>query len=729
MRSLLSQLLAIGPELAAFILTSPLLASHGAHAISPSLAPSPNLDISQLGRVAVVGDFNSISVYTYTGQNENFLTNNGSQALLSQYPNGAFASLAQSDAYINGMCEFKRDGKVLGVVVGGNFTSLGGVKAQSVALWNPDTDDVTPLPGINGPVSALYCDNDGGTVYVGGMFTASHSQNAMAWTTEWADLPFAGFNGPVMSITKNDAGNIVFGGGFDGLGNTTTKTMPNSQVINLAGGQISAEGSSDQADFQNPTNIICKTGDMDGPGNTWLLNDNRGGYWQGDYSFSFIPTMLRLYNTAYEGRGTKSFYIENMENGGNLALTYTDNDGKNQTCYENCPLPEGKTDAQDFYFTQPVGFDSFRLWIEEWYGDGGGLAGIEMFQDDIYSFAINEFNEPNCDGVSDAAFSTVQPASLWQRVRNTGSTSSDYLSADITDASQATDGTSVVFAPHIEQSGNYSITVYTPGCLADNSCGSRGMVNLTGSMTSDKPPVTTAISQNNDYDKYDQIYYGMVDVDSDTFSPAVTLAPLPDQPLPQTIVAQRVRFELMTTTGGLNGLYEYNPNKGTVDKDFSKSAIDSAGEDLDGGAIVNSVIFQGKKAFVGGDFNGNGLKNILMVNNNAKPLANGGLDGKVQSMYLTGSSLYVGGKFTNTGDGNNGGLGNVAMFDTDSEKWSALGAGVDGRVDSLVPMMLNVTIGHEEECITVNGNFQSVNAHGGKNAFDTTGFAVWVPSK
>lgn len=729
MRSLLSQLLAIGPELAAFILTLPLLGSKGAYAITPALAPSPNLDLSQLGRVAVAGDFDSISVYTYVGQNEDFLVSNGSQALLTQYPNGAFASLALSDATIETMCQFERNGKFEGVVVGGNFTSLGGVKAQSVAFFDPGTDSVTPLPGLNGPVSMVYCDNDAGTVYVGGMFTASHSQNAMAWTTEWKDLPFSGFNGPVNSITKNAAGNIVFGGSFDGLGNTTTKVTPNGQVVNLAGGDISAVGSSSDTGFSDPKNIICKTG-QDGPGNTWLLEDHRGGYWQGDYSFGFTPTQLRLYNTKYQGRGTKSFYFENLVDGGILEFTYPDGNGQNQTCSAVCPLPQDNTDAQDFFFTQPIGFASFRLWIKDWYGDGGGLAGIEMFQDDIYSFAVNDFNEPTCDGVSNAAFSTVSPPDgLWIRVANNGSTSSDYLSAYLTDESQATPGTSVVFAPHIEQFGNYSITVYTPGCIADDSCRTRGMVNLTGLMTSEKPPVTATISQTNDFDKYDQIYIGPVDVSSESFSPTVTLAPLANQPLPQTIVAQRVHFELMTTTGGLNGLYEYNPNKATVSTDFSNSAIDSAGQDLGSGALVNTIIWEGDQGYVGGKFSGDGFSNILSISDKAEALPNGGLNAKVQTMYLAGSMLYVGGSFTNTHDNSIEGLQNVAAFDSDNNKWVALGAGVDGSVSNIVPITINITTGDLEDCITVNGDFSSVNAYGGNDAFSAEGFAIWVPSK
>ncbi|KAI6862129.1 hypothetical protein KC318_g20837, partial [Hortaea werneckii] len=210
MRSLLSQLLAVGPELATFILTTPLLSSQGAYAQDQNTVPSPNLNLNDLGRVAIGGDFDSISLYTYEGQSEEAFNSNGSQSLLTRYPNGDFRSLSMADAYITTMCPFvQQDGSLAGVVVGGNFTSLGGVEAQGIALWNPNTTEITALPGLSGKVNAVYCDDESGTVYVGGSFMGANSTNALAWTSGWNNLPFAGFNGPVTSIAKNEAGRIV----------------------------------------------------------------------------------------------------------------------------------------------------------------------------------------------------------------------------------------------------------------------------------------------------------------------------------------------------------------------------------------------------------------------------------------------------------------------------------------------------------------------------------------
>nr|POE49457.1 polarized growth protein rax2 [Quercus suber] len=729
MRSLVTQLLAVGPELTTFILASMLLTSRGANAMTASTMPSPALDLSQLGRVALAGDFDSISLYDYAGQNEDVFSTNGSQSLLTRYPSGAFQAIAMTDGNIAAMCPFvQKDGTLAGVVVGGNFTSLGGVQAAAIALWNPDTNAITALPGLSGKVSALYCDATAGIVYVGGSFIGANSTNAMAWTTGWTNLPFEGFNGPVSSISKNAAGNIVFGGQFVGLGNTTTPKARDGQVINLASGNITSFSTSSTAGFDNATNIICKTAAQDGPGNTWLLADNTPGYWQGEYSFGFIPTKIRLYNTNQDGRGTKTWYFEDLNSGGILNMSYVDTDGLAQSCSSQCPLPQSNTTSQDFHFSPTVGLSQFRIQIVEWYGSGGGLAGIELFQDDIYSFAVNDFNEPRCDDVSTGSSSTATPVQAWQRRSNVGSTSSDYLSANITQASQLNSSTNIIFTPDIKQSGNYSITMYTPGCVQDGSCDHRGEVNITGTMTTNDGAVTATLFQTNDYDKFDQIYYGYVDVDTDTFKPAVTLSPIAGQTVPLTVVAGRVRFELISSTGGLNGLFEYDPNDAIVGTDFSSSAIDAAGAALSASAVVNAVVSYNNVTIAAGNFTGAGISNVMSIGSNATALPGGGLNSNVQTMYLANDTLYFGGNFTSTAD-KSVNLSNVATFDLKGNQWAALGAGVGGAVSSIIPLSLNVTAGSPETCLTINGDFTSVNAYNDNTSYTAAGFAVWVPSR
>ncbi len=350
---------------------------------------SPNLDLSQLGRVALTGDFDAISLYTYQEQTENSFITNGSQSLIAQLPNGNYAPSATADAYIKDMCPFvMTNGTLAGVIIGGNFTSLGGNEAQGVALYDPNSSKITPLPGLSGQVSAIFCDRDTNRVYVGGGFKGGNSTNAIAWVAmgAWATLPFAGFNGPVNAISKAANGNIIFGGSFTGLGNTTIPNKKDQQVINLSSANITAGSSSSAKGFEDPRNIVCKSTGQDAPGSTWLIQDRSPGFWRADLQFEFEPTMLRVRNTHQEGRGTKTFRfttffpLQGLQ--GIMNFTFTDPEtGKEALCDARCPLSSSPSvEYQDFHFVNTVGMSSFRIDVSDWYGKGGGLNGIELFQ-------------------------------------------------------------------------------------------------------------------------------------------------------------------------------------------------------------------------------------------------------------------------------------------------------------------------------------------------------------
>ena len=293
---------------------------------------------------------------------------------------------------------------------------------------------------------------------------------------------------------------------------------------------------------------------------------------------------------------------------------------------------------------------------------------------------------------------------------------------------------SVVFKPDIKQKGNYSVTVYTPGCLQDNSCGSRGIANVTGIFTENAKPIPPQqIFQTNYYDKYDPIYSGPVDINSDSFRPSVTLTPYTQQDNGILLVAQRVRFENITnSTGGLNGLFEFDPIHKDLETDFSKSAIDQAGIELESGAVVTVLAVIGGVSYVGGNLSDTikGLKNIFSITDgNATALQNGGLNAQVSALQAFGNLLYVGGNFTDTVNGSVAGLNNLAAYDTAANSWLALGSGVRGQVNTIVPVELNVTESQPETCITINGNFDQLEAFGSSPAVAVQGFGVWVPSR
>ncbi|KAL8872991.1 MAG: hypothetical protein Q9174_001478 [Haloplaca sp. 1 TL-2023] len=700
----------------------------------------PKINLDQLGRVALTGDFDSISLYTYEQQSENAFSTNGSQSLITQLPNGDFTAAATADAYIKTMCPFvMQNGEMAGIVVGGNFTSLGGIEAQGVAMYDPATSEISPLPGLLGKVSAVYCDQDSNTVYVGGDFKGADSTNAVAWVgmSGWANLPFAGFNGPVDTIAKAPNGNIIFGGTFTGLGNTTAPQRKDQQTINLSSAKITGTATTDADGFNDPKNILCKspTSNPDGPGSTWLLEDDTAGSWRADLNFGFQPTKLRLWNTHQDGRGTKEFRFTAFPLNGIMNMTYRDPVTQVQTPCDasgaRCPLSDNTSmPFQDFEFYNRVGMDAFQIDISDWYGDGGGLNGIELLQDDIYAYAIPDLNEPAC---AEARFpSNSTPTGPWTTVPS-GQSQSQYLVADLATNDVQSGQASVVFKPNIKQKGNYSVTVYTPGCLQDNSCSSRGIANVTGIFTEGGAPIPPQqIFQTNDYDKYDQIYYGPVDVNSDSFRSTVTLTPYTQQDKSIALVAQRVRYAPTNYTGGLNGIFEFDPREGTTLTDFSKSAFDQAGMDLQPDAIVTSLAVIGGISYVGGNLtatNGD-YKNIFSITDgNATSLPNGGLNAPIATFQIYGDLLYIGGNFTDTATDSTPGLNNFAAYDTVNQAWVALGSGVRGRVNTIVPIELNVTEDQLETCITVNGDFDQIEAFGSSSAVAVQGFGVWVPSR
>ena len=278
--------------------------------------------------------------------------------------------------------------------------------------------------------------------------------------------------------------------------------------------------------------------------------------------------------------------------------------------------------------------------------------------------------------------------------------------------------------------------MFTPGCIQDNTCDTRGIVNVTGTYTATSTPgilTQTTIYQTNNYDKYDIIYQGPVDANSDSFRPTVTLAPLSGQKDGVTLVAQRVQFNITgSTTGGLNGLYEFNPNANTTESNYSSSVIDSAGIGLGAGATITAIQVLNNAMYVGGNFSNQdvGFKNIFSIGGgNSTALPNGGLNAEVSTMVPYADLLFIGGNFTNTVNGSVPGLNNIAIFNTTSQTWEALGAGVSGAVDSVVTLRVNITTNEPEVCLSVNGFFDHILAINSSKAVPVAGFAIWVPTQ
>ncbi|KAI0176354.1 cortical protein marker for cell polarity-domain-containing protein [Hypoxylon sp. FL1284] len=721
------------PMSSSWLLVLTSLASFS-RAITFNSIPDASLDTSQLGRVGIAGDFSGISLYQYEGQTEQPSNTNGSEQLLARLPNGAFQSLLEADASIQTMCVFQGQ-----VILGGNFTSLGGVQSPGIASFDPDTSKVTQIANLSGQVNSLLCDDSAGKVYVGGSFRAVDSTNAITWLASkaWASLPFAGFNGPVTSIAKAPSGNIIFGGSFTGLGNTSTPSTPDGQVINLSTATIEADQSTSAAGFSDPSNIVCQTGGVDGAGSTWLLEDSTPGAFRATFNVGFEPTKLRLYNTHQDGRGTKTWRFTAQPINGILNFTYIDPaTNQNLTCTSECPLSDDPSvKFQDFHFVNTIGMNGFRIDVSAWYGNGGGLDGIQLFQNDIFAYAVNDLNEPSCANTTTPSKATT--TGTWT-VTPSGQSNSQYLSARLPKPVDA-DAASVVLYPDIKESGEYIIKLYTPGCLQDNTCLSRGQVSVSGTLSSsgvNQTMPTKVLFQTNEFEKYDQLHIGSVDASSDSFRPSITMTPVAGQSdsIPGddfVMVAQRVGFELINSTGGLNSLFEYDPSQTSINSsDFSTSAFIKFGSTFTSNSAVASLVATNDRTFVGGNFTADNVRNIAAIDNDGQTVPlDGGLNGEVMSMYLSQDQLFVGGRFNNTQNGSTSGLANVAVYDSSSNEWTPLGAGVDGAVASIVPSTLNLSGSAAEDVITLTGDFTQLLAFGDNTAAEAKGFAVWVKSR
>lgn len=243
-------------------------------------------------------------------------------------------------------------------------------------------------------------------------------------------------------------------------------------------------------------------------------------------------------------------------------------------------------------------------------------------------------------------------------------------------------------------------------------------------------PIETEVFQTNDFDKYDLIYNGFVEGNSDSFRPTVTLTPSAGQDGGFQIVAQRVRFELLSSTGGLNGLYEFNPNEAVANTDFSASKVDEAGMNLTIGAQINQVAVQDGTTYVAGNFTATDFTNIFALeDNSATALPGGGLNGEISSLYLNGTSLFVGGNFTDTNNTDTEGLSNIAIYSIPDQTWVPLGAGVNGKVSKIVPILFNVTTNQPENVVAVTGDFDQVLPFGDTDGSAVQGLAIWVPSR
>ncbi|ORX46775.1 hypothetical protein DM01DRAFT_1327525 [Hesseltinella vesiculosa] len=682
----------------------------------------PTLDTSQVGQFGLIGQFAGVSPFSNSLQS----ANPADAAAFIRDPSSLFLSLLQGPGQLYDSCLMDQQ-----LYLGGSFSSLLSastlITVNNIARYDLNSNTLQPLgQGVDGPVYALHCDPSNQTVYVGGQFHQPVGANATAYAgsvaqwynNQWLPLPWQGLNGPVHVITPNTQRNsILFAGQFDATGDGVYFNPNASHPVNLgapvnvSGGNTALSGSG-----SNPSSIICQANNT--ALNPWLLQANVPGYWQASFPYAIQPSMLRLSNTGINNQATRSFSILALGSNEVFQLSYIDPlTQKRTTCSDMCFLANTPSITyQDFTVESPINTTGVRIDILTWYGNGGGLGDVQIFQSENTLYPENTSGN-NCSGPS-----TTSVVGNWQPVFSFGSYET-FLSTNIPTSELASSNVSVTYTPQIPTQGRYTLYAITPGCVSTNSCDQRTQVQLTMQLT---PGTTTQITidQTNPQDASTVIYEGLVVPASNSFIPTIVLKPAPGAKPPATpnttIIADAFSFNRNGTNATLSSILEYSPSN------FS-SHLPIAWHPLPqqlptGSAVLSLDASNGNALYIGGQFTGVPYRNIVAFDYASSalvPLTHNGLDGNVTSLALDGSNLYVGGLFNNTVDLAITSMNHLGIYNTGTGAWSNMGSGTDGPVSDIIP--------GGNDRLWVSGSFSHVHTSSGK-VLTAPGNIPWQPS-
>ncbi|KAJ2889335.1 hypothetical protein GGI21_006611, partial [Coemansia aciculifera] len=199
-----------------------------------------------------------------------------------------------------------------------------------------------------------------------------------------------GLNGPVFDFAEMGS-NMYAVGAFSATFDNATYTALDAQPVNLGVCTITGGNNAETPGFSDPRNIIC-TPNADSSGNTWLMRDKLPGFYRIDFPFKTTPSLLRLMNTLYQGRGTKAIRIEAASTNQALTMSYIDPVTKSeQFCTQSCPVPQNY-DWQEYRFVDNpatlANISGIIINIVDWYGMGGGFNKIELYQRGKYLYPL-----------------------------------------------------------------------------------------------------------------------------------------------------------------------------------------------------------------------------------------------------------------------------------------------------------------------------------------------------
>lgn len=446
------------------------------------------------------------------------------------------------------------------------------------------------------------------------------------------------------------------------------------------------------------------------------------------------------------------------------SLKYLDpTTGQNVTC-ETCPL---STDSsilyQDFLFDQPLAITGVQIKLASFTGSGAGLHILQLLSSGSFASSISDYNRQSCYAPNPS--NTSQTGQWTAKVANTAiaGTVQTVLVSSVSVGTPSSSGPTFTWIPYVSAAGYYDINLLVPGCTNLQDCAARTTVEVTVFPGANLPPYVSQVSQQNTDDATILLYSGPILPSSPNFVTTISMA-LSNSPAGSgqdgtyELVADRVQLVLesaninATTTqdgsGGSSssstksfGFLEW-PTTSTSTFDgrtafpnSSLTSLDAIGINLYNGIggtsalgsssdVINIVTQQSNNYYIGGSFTlssgpASGSSNIIAFKNGAlTSLADGGLDGEVLAMTISGNQLYIGGSFKGTLSGSTQGILNgIALYDLQKNAWSQVGAGVDGAVTSVLLV---------SDQIVVAGNFTRVlTSVSGNSGVNVPGLAVW----
>lgn len=496
------------------------------------------LDFPQ-GFLQVFGDFSTLTFPRYEGQ-LNFtqrITSDSNTRDVVYYSNDTFIKLIEGSSHtdIRQIVPFGSDSFILS-----GSGSLLDYDLEKQIFYNLSDLSLRPIFDQSlGEVKTILVDRS--SVYFGGNFTYSDESSIGHSVAIWDSssnttflAPFGGFgnNSQVNSIVKLDDENILFTGKFDVLDNATwwnsmyrnTSNHTNIEMGSLIPLQWAA-WETESSSFFDASQLICPNPEEA----AWLVSSSSGSLGC-SLPFEVPAQKIRIFNSPSDDSGVSLFRIITKPSGGIMNLTYVDPlSGEVRYCDAFCPLLKRSTlrqvstttnstqgimskdnltsiqwseDFQDFAFVNEISVSELQFFAISSYGNAVGLSALQLYSDTLSVYANDTLNELGCD--SDLARSnSFLSNNSWQN----GLPGKSYLMTHFDYGGSVEP--KVTFYPEIKEAGRYTVNLYTPGCLADNTCSSRSIVNVTMKSTSDDSILaSTLVYQNNYEEKYDQLYSG-----------------------------------------------------------------------------------------------------------------------------------------------------------------------------------------------------------------------------